>query len=302
MSRFRFLTTLVTLLLLLLGGGLTWAAEREGIGISPTRVLLEANSGDELSREVRGLNDGDVDVTYHLYAEAFRVTNENYDKQFGSSPPGTLAPETWIDIPKGDRLLKAHTQESVPYALRIPPRIPSGGYYAVIFAETRPPELKSTGVRQIKRVGTLIYLTVSGNLERKGKLSSYRVDLFQSRKPILAEYRVKNEGNVHFEVASTLRLRNLFGKVVQEVRMEGVVLPGTTRKFLAEFRPPHSIGIFKIEGELKFLDQEPRLSEQFVLLASPGWIGLSGAALLALVWVAYSTRRREKRPRGGRRS
>lgn len=218
---------------------------KEGIGISPTNIILEASAGQKLSGELTVINPGDAPVSYRLYTSSFRIRNESYDKDFDSEDPISTAPMSWFKFPQDTGRIASNNQEKVQYTIQVPNDAVSQGYYGVIFAETSDEQADDSGVIRRKRVGSLIYITVKGaGVRASGHLADFDVPRYMRNSPVKAHLRLANDGNVHYQTKGQIRLKNIWGKVVGESNIESTVLPQTTRKVSIELPVTRAIGIY----------------------------------------------------------
>ncbi len=281
-----------------LGNPLVRAQEtREGIGISPTSLTLDADAGQELTGQVTVLNPGDETINYRLYASNFFIRDESYEKDFDRGDLEVVEPVSWFTLPESTRQLEPQEQEQVTYTIQVPADAASQGYYGVIFAETIAPEADTTGVERRKRVGALVYLTVNGDeLRRDGQLVSFDTPRWLRQGPITADLRLRNDGNVHFPVTGEVRLKNALGRVVHTAEVKSIILPDTTRKLAVELPAGQPVGLYKVEGEVGYLDKSSDLGSRWVLVAAPLWLGIWLAGLAAfIVLVIFLGRRRGRR-------
>lgn len=269
--------------------------ERDGIGISPTTLKLGLNPGEQISGSFKVLNVGTTPIKYRVYVSDFRINNEEYEKNFDPAPT-VSSPVSWFKISGGTKELAPNDNADFKYTISIPANIVPRGYYAAIFAETLPPQTSTTGVARVKRVGTLVYLTVKGGSVEKGKFLSFDTKSWYHQKPVKSAIRIQNDGNVHFDVQGDIQLKNVFGKTVSQTNIQGTLLPATIRKFQPELTVNQPFGIYKVEGNVKFLGQAHKLGPRWILVGSLLWIGL--VIILFIVWVValiYWIKRRGRR-------
>jgi hypothetical protein len=296
-KRLLALITLIAVVIPTLSGlPLHAQEEREGLGISPTKLTLDADPGEQLKGKFTVINTGTTPVAYHVYVKDFSIRNEEYEKDF-EPVPGTMSPVDWIKIPESTKTLAPDAREELDYTVTVPETAVPRGYYAVIFAETvAPAEADASGVARLKRVGSLVYLTVNGGSVEKGSVASFDVDRWQRNRPVKALLRVQNEGNVHFAMTGTVRLKDIFGRTVAQSDISGTVLPATIRKFSPELKVSQPFGLYKVEGDVTFFGKTSPLAQKWIIVGSPFWLGLG--AFLLVAWAAVLIRwikRRVKR-------
>lgn len=271
--------------------------KKDGIGISPTKLTVSADPGEKLKGEFVVLNSGDSPIKYKVYVNDLGIKNEDYEKTF-EPLPGATSPVSWITVPEGTKTLAPNGKAKLDYSIAVPFNASPRGYYAVIFAETIEPEVDTTGVGRVKRVGSLVYLTVKGDSKEKGEFLGFKTDTWQKDLPLVSSIRIQNSGNVHFEVKGEMRLKDVFGNLVDKTDVSGTLLPETIRNFKPELSPDHMVGLYKVEGEVKFLDQTESMSSGWILVASPIWVGL--IVIVTIFWIVsiiFWLKKRGKRKR-----
>lgn len=270
--------------------------EKDGIGISPTKLTLDADPGETIKGSFLVTNPGTNEAEYSLSISDFVVTNEEYEKDF-SPVEGAKSPVGWMTVAEGVQTLEPGAREEQEYTISVPEDAVPRGYYAVIFAETTAKDAETTGVTRIKRVGTLVYLTVNGGSVEKGEVISFGADSLQEDKPVKADVRVRNDGNVHFTARGTMWLKDMFGREVSRTSISGTVLPATIRKFNAELELSQPFGLYRLGGDVKFLDKTTELESKWVIVGSPFWIVLwaviiVGWAVVLIRWIKKRVKRK----------
>jgi hypothetical protein len=229
----------------------------EGIGVSPTSQEISIDPGKAVSGQITVINDGNTDISYKVKVSDYQVVGEKYQGTFNSTGAETsISPVSWFSVPTAVAIVKAGQQVKVPYTILAPPTATPGGHYAAVFIETVPPNTPgATIIRRVQNIGSLFYISVSGNLIKQGSIIGLSAPWLQLNPPITADLRVKNTGNVHFAVEGQYYLANIFGHKTKPGSFRGEVLPGTTRAFPISIVPDSSIGIYKLTSEAVFLEQ-----------------------------------------------
>lgn len=272
--------------------------EKEGVGISPTKLTLAANPGETLTGKFTVANPGTSPISYRVYMKDLSIRNEEYEKDF-EPVEGAISPVGWFKVPGDVVSLGPGEQKELNYTVTVPASTVPRGYYAVIFAETVPPAADTTGVARVKRVGSLVYLTVKGGSIEKGTLLGFSAAGWQNKRPVKAALRIQNDGNVHFEATGTVRLKDFLGRTVSQTEISGTILPATTRRFSPELKLGQPFGLYKIEGDVRFLDKTTQLGPEWVVVGSPFWMVLwtviiIGWAVVLIRWIKRRAKRKKK--------
>ena len=290
----RWLLAPLTLLLLMPAAP---ALAIQGIGVSPTSQTVELAPGASTSGTLTAINDGDTDVSYHVYATDYAVKNEDYVGVFttGGGSKDTSA-ATWFTLPTGAFTVRGHEEATVAYTLTVPKTAAIGGHYATVFIETIPPTgQQGTYISRIQRLGSIFYITVNGALNISGSIASYSASILQTTTPIHADLRIQNNGNVHFIAEGTTQLSTLFGKSGKPASFHGEVLPGTTRHFAISM-PSGPIGIYHVVTTVKYAGQTTTLGRYVIEIPLITLlVALISLAVLITVTVLWLRDRRKRR-------
>jgi hypothetical protein len=244
-----------------------------------------AETGSVFSGSLKIINDGTVDYDFTLYARPFSVKGEQYEPNYDEVTTRTEAYQ-WVQFEKTKFHLKAGERVDVTYSVTVPSMATPGGHYAVLFAETQPTNGATESVVRKKRVGSLLYMTVSGDIKEKGSLVGVDAQGVQTKKPIRANLRVKNDGNVHYMANIRAYYQDLFGAKKFQLNQEAMVLPETVRAIPMTWESAPYFGIFKTGGTVEFLGKTEKLPQKYIVLIPKSLIvTLSGVALLAVVYL-----------------
>lgn len=297
-SNFFFygLVALILSLFALIFGSMSVHAQapQERITLSPASKLYTVDAGKTITNELTVINDGDVAYDFLVYARPYSVINNQYDNpNFTTTSPRTNL-YGWVQFPETKFHIEAGKTVKVPYSIRVPAEAAPGGHYGVIFAETQPTSSQANGnaVLRKKRVGSIIYVTVNGDVKRAGETSGSSIPFWQVQPPLQATVAAKNTGNTHFTDTTQLTVRDVFGRIKYRAVKDYQVLPDTTRTITLTWDKASWFGLYKVETEQKFLGQSVT-SEGFVLMM-PRYLPAVLLVILAIGGVYAMLRRRKK--------
>lgn len=268
------------------------SAQTESILISPASKKYELKAGEAREDKLRIVNDGQVAYDFTLYARPYSVNDESYVPDFTAEAQNADAYK-WVRFDATSFRLEPGAFIEVPYTMRVPANATPGGHYGVIFAETQPgADQGGQSVVRKKRVGSIIYATVDGNVNLNGKALGITIPFFQTKTPLQISERVRNGGNTDFLVKTNVVVSDIFGGVKYRGVREANVLPSTTRKIVSNWQDPSWIGLYRVTYGSEFLDTK-QSSVHYVLFV-PVWVYLV-LAILILGRVAYAVVQRKKK-------
>jgi len=256
---------LLTLAIGLAGlGAQTANAASSGLTVSPTSFDVELKPGASYKGEMLVINQSELDYSYKLYATPYSVSGEDYQPYF--SPIKDAVDITkWFSLGKTASDLKVGNQDAIPFTITVPEGTGAGSYYATIFAETE--DKGSTGVVTRKRVGSIIYLRVSGEAVEKSRIQSWDVPWLQES-PMKATLKIANEGSVHFSSKVKVTVSDLFGGPKYIHERDPKIIPQKVRNIPIIWEDGSTFGLFKVDGEVTTFGKTEKLPTQIVFIAN----------------------------------
>lgn len=265
------------------------AKDNESITLSPALIKLTLTPGQRYTGNLTVINDGKTAYPIIVYARPYSVQGEQYTPDFERVTPSTDAYQ-WLTFPQASYELQPGQRLDAAYAIDVPSDASPGGHYAVLFAETQPPLTQGSGVARKKRVGSLLYITVSGPANQAGSVLSWDVPRWQTKRPLTATLRMKNSGNVHYTAAVQVSFTDSFGRRYQTEKSY-IILPGTVRRIPVDWLSPPAAGLFKVAGTVSYLNKTESLQPRNVVLLPLAALAVPLAFVLGLAgWLVWKRR------------
>lgn len=264
----------------------------ESILMSPASKRYELKTGEVKSDKLRIVNDGQIAYDFTMYARPYSVNDESYVPNFTAEGQNADAYK-WVSFEKTSYRLEPGAFVEVPYTLRVPANATPGGHYGVLFAETQPgDDQNGQSVVRKKRVGSILYATVDGDVTTSGKSLGANVPFFQFKSPLAISERISNGGNTDFVVKTNVEITDIFGGLKYKGSRDATVLPATTRNVVSNWQDPSWLGLYKVSYDSSFLDSK-QSSVHYVLLV-PIWVYIVLVVLIG-ARVLYAVARRRKK-------
>lgn len=265
------------------------AIEGESIVLSPASNRIQVDAGETLKDTFKVINDGTQAYDFVVYASPYSVADKTYTPNYDEKKPNADL-YTWVTFDKREFTLNPGETVDVPYTIDMPSDAAPGGHYSVLFAETQVAEEDSGQIARKKRVGAIVYATVSGDYITAGKQVSANIDWLQLGGPVTATVTVENTGNTDFTMTEYIQIKNVLGSKVYEQSNEKVMLPKTTRDMQLSWKSGPIMGIYNVKVETKILDKIETTSSWVLLM--PMWIlVLSILATVGIIYWAIRSRR-----------
>ena len=271
-----------------------------GTTVSPPSQEIEVAPGATYSGSLSVDNDGSTAITYKATVSDYRVDNELYHADFNSTSASAItSPVSWIHLGSTSFILPAGASLTLPYTITAPKNAAVGGHYAAIFVANVPPVgVGSTVINRIQKIGSLLYISVTGAVSLSGNIASFSASHLQWSTPIGATLRVQNAGNDHFAASGEATATPLFGTTGVTTAFKGEVLPGTTRRFDLQIPARRPIGIYQISITPHYLNANgPTVTRWVVVIPALTFIILVSTLVLMLSFAGGLLVRRVKRRR-----
>lgn len=202
--------------------------------VSPARVEITGDPGTTLQGEIELFNEQEGTRTFFTSFENFEPSGDSGAPHFIGAKDGLA---TWI---RSDNkvVLESGKRSVVPYSIAIPQNAEPGGHFAAIFFGSQEPG--ATGGGQVSvggKIGVLVLLRVSGEVEEGGGLLEFGAkdkQRFFISLPVTFAYRLNNTGGDRVVPLGEIKIKNtlrLTSATLLANKNEGSVLPSSARKF-----------------------------------------------------------------------
>lgn len=258
-----------------------------GLTIQPIKVSQTLNPGDTFTGFINLSNASDDQVLVQVKAEDFLPSAGTNGLNFIGRAPGVTSVRDWINIESPDEFLFAEgASQSIRYTISVPEDAEPGGHFGVIFFKAIEKQDVDEQLKIGTQVGMLVLVTVNGDFERSGKILDVEAPSFVTNTPINFVINFENTGTVHFEPKGHISIKNMFGKEVGNVPIEGQVVLPTGIKELGFSWQSHGIVLGKYTADI-VIDDEPGNeldSRSVTFYAVPVWYVLGFLVALFFVW------------------
>jgi len=205
-------------------------ARAQSVGIAPAQVVQDFKPGVPFEIELASVNGDDAPVEMNVRITDFWYDEKN-EKVF--SVPGTSprSAANWIQfVPEHFEIPAKGTQKMK--ALVTPPADAKGGYYAVLFVESKPkltPDKTKDGkaVFTNVRVGCLVLLSAEGTTQFNLDIGSLKVTPPAANQNLDLSFDLTDTGNTHLFPVGRLAVLDSNRKLAAKAQSEMMrLLPG----------------------------------------------------------------------------
>ena len=234
LSSILFLSVITTYYLLLATNVI--AQEAIGLSVIPPRLEIKGKPGDVVTAPIKIRNESKVEKIINTTLRDFIVTDDKGTPvQIDNSDQTTnrWAASNWIQVSPVQVKIKPGETKSLMVSIIIPKDALSGGHYAMILhTPDNSVVINQTGTAIQTNVGTLVYITVPGDIKENAKVTDFTAPKFSEYGPINFSAIISNLSDVHITPAGSINVTNWFGgKTAQLALATTNIFPNTTREF-----------------------------------------------------------------------
>lgn len=258
------------------------SAKPVGLSIMPAKINLSVERGKSAQSSITVTNPNDFPIEVNIEIENFVPGTMPGDIKFipAIEEKGLV---NWIDIDKNSFTLAKSEKKEVDFFVTVPENAIVGGHYAAIFFKASPKEAQTQGPLVISgRVGSLVMVTVPGEITRGGEILNFEAPAFVSRGPIDFNILIKNNGTVHFTPLGRIEIKNWLGRPIAAAAIEErMVFPGGTQILKASWPAGFLFGRYKATVSLS--DEDDNLFTATIYFWALPWKHLFVSCFLLLV-------------------
>ena len=244
MQRIRFLILLLGILGgVILANNNALAQTGVALTISPLRFELTTNPGDVLTNKIRIFNSSKSTLSVRMETEDFRPIGELGEVIVAPEEEKVYSLKRWVTIEPKEFTLEPNEQKFVDFTISIPQEAEPGGKYGSILASVTGSIGEGSGSAIAQKVGSLVLLTVAGNVKEDMLVKEFSAPNFSEYGPIKFTMRFENKGSVHIRPKGFITIADWRGKKVEDLEFpQSNVIPGATRKIEAIWQKKVLIG------------------------------------------------------------
>jgi hypothetical protein len=280
------------------------SAVANGFRISPVRSELTIEKGKSETLTISVENPTQVPTTARLIVNDFVAGDDESGAPALILDENAQAPRNSFKKlvgPLNNISLGPNEKKDITVKLSIPADARAGGYYGAIrFVPNADVRQEGTNVGLTASVGSIVLITVPGNLVQKVDLVQLSAQQngepksFFTNGPVGVMARLKNSGDIHAKPFGRVEVKDMFGKVVttyefNETEPRSNILPDSTRRFDKQLDQKKWFGRYTIQASLGYVQGGGDL----MIAKSSFWYVPAGAlyallgALLAIALAAW---------------
>ena len=286
------------LLFVLAGPAQSVFAQSAGEGISVQPAVTEDNvtSGEGYHFNLTFTNVGTTDKTFYLAARDIKGLDDSGQPIFAAAGEATgYELSTWIELPTTPITLKAGQSTTLALTAHVPSDVSPGAHFGGVFITDQSPRLSANGSAISVSVGSIMSLTVAGNLQEEASLQEFSTDKVVYSSPVVNfNTKIQNSGNVLLRPHGVIQITDMLGHQVANIDVNdsaAPVFPASERVYTVLWQPTgFAFGRYEAVGSFSYGDTEKKTisgtTSFWVLPLGP--IALFLGSILGIVILMYA--------------
>lgn len=223
-----------------LSAKISFAQSAAGLSAIPPRLEVTVQPDGTSSQTIKVRNESKESKTVTVEIKDIIVTDNKGTPTIISSSDESSnrwAASNWVQVSPSSVILKPGETKSLVLTVMAPANALPGGHYAMVL---HTPEgissVSSTGASVKTQVGTLIYITIPGEINQNALVQSFSAPKFSEFGPINFSTTIKNLSDIHIQPVGAITIKNWFGRTTSRLSLQPEndtvnIFPYTTRDF-----------------------------------------------------------------------
>ncbi|MBI2465304.1 hypothetical protein HYV64_04130 [Candidatus Shapirobacteria bacterium] len=212
------------------------AQSATGLSAIPPRLEVTIKPGETITKELKIRNESKIERIITTTSKDFIVTDsEGTPLQLDNLDESSnrWAASSWIHLSPSNFKLKPGETRSIMITIIAPDDALSGGHYSMILHSPKNESvLTETGSFIETNVGTLVYITVPGNIKEDARVTEFVAPGFSEFGPITFKTIVANLSDIHVTPAGSIAIKNWLGGKTADLPLNLTnIFPNTAREF-----------------------------------------------------------------------
>jgi hypothetical protein len=186
-------------------------------------VEISGAPGETIQETIKVRNESASELAVQTNVKDFIVKDEA-----GTPVPveedvsGRWSLASWINVSPQQTLLKPKEMQVMSMVVKIPEDALPGGHYAMVlhhpdFSGT----IGGTGSKLAQNVGTLVYLTVEGDIRENATITEFKTDKeIAEYGPVEFTTTIENQSDVHIRPQASIKVYDMLDNLVEELPLE----------------------------------------------------------------------------------
>ena len=247
--------TIIFLIIALLSTAFTKVAIAQsalGLTAIPPRLEITGKPGEIVTKEIKVRNESKTEKIIFTSVRDFIVTDDlgtPLQIENTNQSDNRWAASAWIQTSPSQIKLKPGETKSLVLTVIVPEDALAGGHYAmVLHTPQNDISIDQTGAAVETNVGTLVYITIPGDITENAQIKDFSAPKFSEYGPIDFKTIITNLSDIHITPAGSINIYNAFGIKTSQIKLDNTnIFPYTSREFLNTLDRKLMLGRYKAQ-------------------------------------------------------
>lgn len=231
----------------------TNAQSAEGLSAIPPRLEVTVKPDGSTTQTIKVRNESSKEKDITVTIRDFIVNDDKGTPSIVSSTKedNRWAASNWIQVSPSSVHLKGGETKSLTLTVMPPANALPGGHYAMVIhsPDTDVSLIDTTGATIQTNVGTLVYVTIPGDIKQNAVIKNFSAPKFSEFGPVDFATTIQNLSDIHIKPAGNITITNMVGmKSFLQFNPEGTnIFPEKSRDFENQLNKKWLFGRYKAE-------------------------------------------------------
>ena len=236
-----------------LQSNISFAQSIQGLSAIPPRLEVNIKADDVTTQIIKVRNESSQEKNITVSIEDFIVNDDRGTPIIVSSDKedNRWAASSWIQVSPSSVKLKGGEIKVLTLTITPPANALPGGHYAMIVysPNNEVSILDSTGSAIETKVGTLVYITIPGDIKENAIVKDFTTPKFSEFGPINFKSIIQNLSDIHIKPAGNITITNMIGmkSFIKFNKTETNIFPSKTREFEDQLSKKFLFGRYKAQ-------------------------------------------------------
>lgn len=269
------------------------AQSAAGLSAIPPRLEISVEPDGVASQIIKVRNESKESKTINVDIKDIIVTDNKGTPVIISSSDESSnrwAASNWVQVSPSNVLLKPGETKSLTLTVVAPANALPGGHYAMVLHTPQGISTlsSSTGASIQTQVGTLIYITVPGDINQNALVQSFTAPKFSEFGPINFSTTIKNLSDIHIQPVGAITIKNWFGRQTSRLSLQPEdniinIFPYTSRDFQNTLNKKWLFGRYQANLQASYGNSGGLITSTIFFWVIPWRIIVLGIAAIAIV-------------------
>jgi len=223
-----------------------------GVSAIPPRLEISVEPGKTITKEIKVRNESSTEKIISTSVKDFVVVDDlgtPIQVESTGDSSNRWAASSWIQISSASLKLKPGETKTLMVTVIAPEDALPGGHYAVILhSPQNETTLSETGSLIETNVGTLVYVTIPGDIKESAMIKDFSAPQLSEYGPIDFKATVTNLSDIHITPVGQIAITNSLGFKTATLPLETVnIFPYTSREYRQTLNRKLMLGRFKAQ-------------------------------------------------------